>query len=177
MSLLLLLTALLGVGFHHSLQIKSTPSDSEAAGFHSQYGAGKIIRLDVLGTQGREPWRTQTLIILTQKVSSFSWLNASRFVLPFAWFPKPWNCFCHFAQFDILFWGVRICQPFHSAIARSPTQYILSKYNHTAHSVFYTEKSIYSRFSISFLNLISCLLLAAFLNSQIELWGPLPPLS
>ena len=57
MSLLLLLTALLGVGFHHSFQIKSTPFDSEAAGIHSQYGAGKIIRLDVLGTQ--------TLIVLT----------------------------------------------------------------------------------------------------------------
>ena len=33
------------------------PSDSEAAGFPSQYGAGKITRPDVLGAQGREPMK------------------------------------------------------------------------------------------------------------------------
>lgn len=54
----------------------------------------------------------------------------------------------NFAQFYILFLGVRICQPLHSPTARSLTQYIVLKCNHTAHPVFYTEKSNYSRFLV-----------------------------
>lgn len=53
-SLLLLLTTLQGVDFHLPFQIKSTPSDSEATGYHSQNCPGKITRLNKLGAQGRE---------------------------------------------------------------------------------------------------------------------------